>query len=249
MSLPSRGVGAFDTAVLERGSQRSGRIEAELTRLERAHVQLLIDALRPMRRDERVLHVGRSVEAVAALAEHLDCAVDTAVLEQAPPDLDDGVFDAVVDSEIHRRTDLFKYCAQLSRVLRPRGRFTFTTWCVPDDVPPDNRHIQALDRQTRVVAQPWSRYFAALTSNGFVPYQVIDLTRQAIPYWRLRLESARRSGIEAAFLAAYTNRAAGLVLVAAERFNAMPRAVSPASATVALPPPPAVRSAFGLAYD
>ena len=56
--------------------------------------------------------------------------------------------------------------------------------------------------------QPRARYFAALTSNGFVPYVIADLTRQAIAYWQLRRQSAHRTGIEQAFLDAYLSQAA-----------------------------------------
>ena len=71
--------------------------------------------------------------------------------------------------------------------------------------------------------QPRARYFAALTSNGFVPYVIADLTRQAIAYWQLRRQSAHRTGIEQAFLDAYLSQAACLLLVASECFGSLRR--------------------------
>ena len=213
-----QGLGAYDETVGD--GTREGHdelIAIQLRRMERARIELTTDCLGSVSARERILHGGRSAETVTSLRERFGCSVYE--FDDSCAHFADGIFDVVVDDEIHLKKDLFAHCAEVGRLLRPRGRYVFTALCCNDGADPGTDDMNLLYRQVGVVAQPRARYFAALTSNGFVPYVVADLTAQVVPYWQLRTRSRHRTGIDRACLSAYLSQTACLLLVAAERFG------------------------------
>ena len=129
---------------------------------------------------------------------------------------DAGSFDGVVTNETTMYVDLSALYREFARLLRPGGRYACVTWCVNDLVGStvDTRRI---DAHYGCAMHLRGAYFAALAAHGLVPYAVTDLTADAIPYWELRSRSVHRTGIEPAFLAAYRQRAAAFMLIAADR--------------------------------
>lgn len=126
-----------------------------------------------------------------------------------------GYFDGAVTNETTMYVDLFALYGEFARVLRPGGRYVCVTWCVNDTVG-STVDTQRIDAHYGCAMHRRSAYFKALAEHDFVPYAVVDLTPDAIPYWDLRTHSAHRTGIESAFLRAYRERAANFLLLAAE---------------------------------
>jgi len=56
-----------------------------------------------------------------------------------------------------------------------------------------------------------------MATHGLVPYRVLDLTREAIPYWELRSASHHRTGIEQAFLNAHRSNHLNFLVMAADK--------------------------------
>jgi hypothetical protein len=249
-----QGVGAHDAKFLDvrAGRGRLDWIAGELRRLELAGMELLADSVGPVARDGQVLHVGGSADLGRALRARFGDVVYPH--DERWTGLADGSFDAVVDSDIGLTTDPFARCAEFSRLLRRRGRYVFATWCVNDLAGRGTGDIRLLNDMLGARAQPRARYIAALASTGFVPYIIVDLTRQAIPYWHLRLRSPQRTGMERAFLAAVSSNSASLVLMAAERSgdpcgrSSPPTTPDDGPAMVTRWTPPECPN-FGLAYD
>ncbi len=213
-----QGVGPYDATVLGIPlPQRQARIDSELRRLERAHIELLIDALGPLAPTYRAAHFGRSPDIVRELKERFGCVVDQ--WRSFGANVEHARHDAVVDEEIRSTSDLFAHCATLARVVRPRGRCVFTALSINDGADRDCREVTLLREQFGIIARPRATYFAALTSNGFVPDIVADMTRQAVPYWELRHRSAGHTTLDRVVLSGYLGQTVCLLLVAAERFS------------------------------
>jgi geranyl diphosphate 2-C-methyltransferase len=119
--------------------------------------------------------------------------------------------------------DLSELYREFRRLLRPGGRYVFITWCVNDGIGP-SRDTGRIDAHYGCAMHRRGEYFAALAANDLIPYKVIDLTSDAMPYWELRSHSQHRTGIEDAFRNAYSTRAANFLLVATDRVEAEGRA-------------------------
>ena len=216
------GLGAYDPSVLLASAPTRGeRIAAELGRLERARTTVLLDALEPIAGGERLLDVGLPRDSVDLVRQRFRCAVVDGGRDWTS--FPDSHFAAVVHEGLPRAIDLFERFGELARILRPRGRCVLSAWCVNDHVTEDDNDIRRLDHDVGLSAHPRARLFAALTSNGLVPYVISDLTTQAVPYWKLRLHADSQTGVEGTFLAAYLSHKASLLLVVAERFSAPKR--------------------------
>ncbi len=238
------GVGDFDHAVLDlTGDARESAILAELHRLENRQTELILDALGTLGAGDRVLDAGSGrggtsfmlhdrfgcfVEGISISAYQVEFANRLArerrcgdrvrfelrnMLRTGYPD---GRFDAVVTNETTMYVDLFELYRELARLLCPGGRYALITWCVDDGRGP-SADTDRIDSHYGCAMHRRAEYFAALAAGMLVPYKVVDLTTEGVPYWELRAQSAHRTGIEEAFLSAYRQRAANFLLVAAER--------------------------------
>ncbi len=238
------GVGDFDHAVLDMpAGAREDAILAELHRLENRQTELILDALGVLGAGNRVLDAGSGRGGTSfMLHDRFGCLVDGVSISTYQVDFANQLarergcagavrfhlrnmlrtgypedhFDAVVTNETTMYVDLFELCRELGRILRPGGRYVLITWCVSDGIGP-NAHTRRIDSHYGCAMHQRREYFAALGAGMLVPYEVVDLTAEAIPYWELRTQSIHRTGIEEAFLNAYRQRAANFLLVAAER--------------------------------
>ncbi|HEU4427089.1 MAG TPA: methyltransferase domain-containing protein [Pilimelia sp.] len=238
------GVGDFDHAVLDLPEPtREEAILAELHRLENQQTELILDAFGTLGADDRLLDAGSGRGGTSfMLHDRFGCLVDGITISTYQVQFatrlahDRGCadkvrfhlrnmlrtgfpaehFDAVVTNETTMYVNLFALYRELRRILRPGGRYVFITWCVNDGIGP-TADTQRIDAHYGCAMHRRSEYFAALAANALVPYQVVDLTTDAMPYWTLRSHSQHRTGIEQAFLNAYRRRAANFLLVATER--------------------------------
>jgi geranyl diphosphate 2-C-methyltransferase len=238
------GVGDFDHAILKLPAPaREPAVLQELHRLETRQTELILDTLSPVRAEERLLDAGSGRGGTAfMLHDRFGCAVDGVTISSYQVEFAtrlaqqrgcaDNVrfhlrnmlrtgfpreyFDAVVTNETTMYVDLFELYREFARILRPGGRYVFITWCIDDRTGP-TADTERIDHHYGCHMHRRSTYFAALAACGLVPYQVVDLTADAIPYWQLRTHSQHRTGIEAAFLNAYRERAANFLLVGTEQ--------------------------------
>jgi geranyl diphosphate 2-C-methyltransferase len=238
------GVGEFDRSILQPHAEiREKPLLAELHRMENRQTDMIINSLGRVGRAGRVLDAGSGRGGTAfMLHDRFGCLVDGVTTSTYQVDFSrrlaaergcadtvrfhfqnmlrtgfpDNSFDRVVANETTMYVDLFDLYREFARVIRPGGLCVFITSCISDVVGPTSQDVQEINRHYGCTIHTRSSYFKALVSNDFIPYKVIDLTAQAIPYWELRIQSAHRTGIEDAFLRAYLTRAANFFLVGAE---------------------------------
>lgn len=238
------GVGDYDHAILDLpDAEREPAILRELHRMENRQTELILDALAPLRPDGRVLDAGSGRGGTAfMLHDRFGCHVDGVTLSAYQVEFASrlarergsagrvafhlrnmvrtgfgtGTFDGVVTNETTMYVDLGALYREFARLLKPGGRYACITWCVNDPVG-STVDTQRIDAHYGCAMHRRGAYFAALAAHGLVPYTVTDLTADAVPYWELRSHSVHRTGIEPAFLAAYRQRAANFLLIAADR--------------------------------
>jgi geranyl diphosphate 2-C-methyltransferase len=243
------GVGDFDHTILDLpGDRREPALLAELHRLENRQTELILDALGPISTGDRLLDAGSGrggtsfmlhdrfgchvdgitisayqVEYASRLAAQRHCASEVAFHQRnmVRTGFPAGHFAGVVTSETTMYVDLRELYQEFARVTRLGGRYVVITWCVNDLTGPTEDTCR-IDTHYGCAMHRRSDYFKALAENDFVPATVVDLTPDAIPYWELRIHSTHRTGIEEAFLAAYRQRAANFLMIAAD--YARPRA-------------------------
>lgn len=80
------------------------------------------------------------------------------------------------------------------------------------------RAVSAINSHYICDIHPRSAYFKAMAEHGLVPITTVDLTEATIPYWRMRARSPHLvTGIEDAFIEAYTGGSFHYLLIAADR--------------------------------
>jgi len=238
------GVGDFDHAILDLPvPDREAAVLAELHRLETQQTELILDTLSPVGAGNRLLDAGSGRGGTAfMLHDRFGCRVDGITISRYQVEFATDLarrrgcadhvrfhfrnmlrtgfppasFDGVVTNETTMYVDLFALYREFARLLRPGGRYVLITWCVDDRTGP-TADTARIDRHYGCHMHRRSTYFAALAAGGLVPYRVVDLTAEAIPYWELRTHSQHRTGIETAFLNAYRGGAANFLLVGSER--------------------------------
>lgn len=238
------GVGDFDHSILGLAPEvREQALLRELHRLENRQTDMVADTFGEMTPDSRILDAGSGRGGTSfMLHDRFGCAVDGVTISSYQvefanrlargrgasqvrfhfqnmlrTEFPDGHFTGIVTNETTMYVDLYDLFAEFARLLVPGGRYVAVTWCINDVVGTTSSEIQEIDRHYGCHMHRRSTYFAALAATGFVPYRVVDLTADAIPYWQLRTHSQHRTGIEAAFLNAYRGRAANFLLVGTEQ--------------------------------
>ncbi|MFC0842743.1 geranyl diphosphate 2-C-methyltransferase [Streptomyces noboritoensis] len=239
------GVGPYDPAVLQGPeATRDQRIIEELHRLESAQAELVLDHLGPLTPADHVLDAGSGRGGTSFMAHaRFGCRVDGVSISQYQVDfataesarrgtadqvrfhfrnmLDTGLATgsrkAVWTNETTMYVDLAEAFAEFARLLEFGGRYVCVTGCSNDVTGGRSQAVSRIDSHYTCNIHPRSAYFAALAANGLVPIDVIDLTRQAIPYWELRARSSVATGIEESFLTAYREGSFHYLLIAADR--------------------------------
>jgi geranyl diphosphate 2-C-methyltransferase len=128
-----------------------------------------------------------------------------------------GGYRGIWNNESTMYVDLFDLFAEHSRQLEFGGRYVTITGCYNDVTGGRSRAVSQIDQHYICNIHPRSEYFKALSDNGFVPINVVDLTQATIPYWELRAQSSVATGIEDPFLTAYKEGSFHYLLIAADR--------------------------------
>jgi geranyl diphosphate 2-C-methyltransferase len=239
------GIGDVDWSVLESPAEvRETRVIEELHRLECAQADLLLDHLGAVGPQDRLLDAGcgRGGSSLVA-ASRFGCRVDGVSISQAQVDfateqakrrgvgdsvrfhlrdmLDTGfptgAFQASWNNESTMYVELGPLFAEHARLLRRGGRYVCITGCYNDSYGLPSRAVSQINAHYICDIHPRSTYFKEMAANRLVPVSVVDLTAATIPYWRLRAESSLATGIESAFLDAYTGGSFQYLLIAADR--------------------------------
>jgi geranyl diphosphate 2-C-methyltransferase len=234
------GVGDYDRSILQLPPEaRETAILRELHRLENRQTELILDTLGDVGPTGRVLDAGSGRGGTAfMLHDRFGCFVDGVTISRYQVDFATrlagergcadhvafhfrnmlrtgfpaGRYDAVVTNETTMYVDLFELYGEFARIVRPGGRYVVITWCV-NDIVGESPEVAWINEHYGCRMHHRSQYFATLAQCGFVPYRVVDLTADAIPYWELRSQSRHHTGVEDAFLNAYRSRAANFLLV------------------------------------
>lgn len=235
------GVGEYDESVLAGPEER---VIAELHRLETAQADVLLDHLGPVMPEERLLDGGSGRGGTSFMANRrFGCRVDGVSISEKQVDfaneqaarwgvadrvrfhfrnmLDTG-FDTesmhgIWTNETTMYVDLLDLFAEFSRLLRRGSRYVCVTGCYNDVTGGRSKAVSQIDERYTCSVHARSEYFKALTANGFVPINVVDLTPATIPYWELREKSSVATGVEKSFLTAYREGSFHYLLIAADR--------------------------------
>ena len=128
-----------------------------------------------------------------------------------------GAFRGIWNNESTMYVDLHTLFAEHARQLAPGGRYVTITGCYNDVTGGRSRAVSQIDQHYICNIHARGDYFKALSDNGFVPINVVDLTAATIPYWELRAKSPVATGIEQPFLTAYREGSFHYLLIAADR--------------------------------
>jgi geranyl diphosphate 2-C-methyltransferase len=239
------GIGDYDPSVLAGPEEtRDDRITRELHRLETAQAEVLLDHLGRVGPQDRLLdggsgrggtsfmanaRFGASVDGVTISKYQVDFAneqarkreVDDQVKFHFRNMLDTG-FDSnsrrgIWTNETTMYVDLYPLYMEFARLLDYGGRYVCVTGCYNDVTGGRSKAVSRIDEHYTCNIHPRSDYFKALSANGLVPINVVDLTAQTIPYWELRQKSSLATGIEEPFLTAYREGSFHYLLIAADR--------------------------------
>jgi geranyl diphosphate 2-C-methyltransferase len=239
------GIGAYDPAVLETTEDvRDDAIIAEMHRLETAQADVLLDHLGPIQPVDRLLDAGCGRGGTSIMANlRFGCQVDgVSISEQQvgfanreavkrgvedrvkyhhrnmlDTGFETGAFQGIWNNESTMYVDLFQLFAEHARQLAPGGRYVTITGCYNDVTGGRSRAVSQIDQHYICNIHARGEYFKALSANGFVPINVVDLTEATIPYWELREKSSVATGIEDPFLTAYREGSFHYLLIAADR--------------------------------
>jgi geranyl diphosphate 2-C-methyltransferase len=239
------GLGDYDPAVLDAPeATRDQAIIAEMHRLETAQADVLLDHLGRVAPTDRLLDAGCGRGGTSVMAhQRFGCQVDgISISEQQvrfanehvrqrgidgsvryhlrnmlDTGFETGVFQGIWNNESTMYVDLYDLFAEHARQLRPGGRYVTITGCYNDVTGGRSRAVSQIDQHYICNIHARGDYFKALSANGFVPINVVDLTAATIPYWELRAKSSVATGIEQPFLTAYREGSFHYLLIAADR--------------------------------
>jgi geranyl diphosphate 2-C-methyltransferase len=239
------GVGPVDRSVLDVAeSERDQAVITELHRLETAQAELLLDALGPVRPQDRLLDAGCGRGGTSLLANaRFGCQVDGITLSSKQADFANeqaeqrgvadrvafhtgnmlrtgftpGAYQGVWNNESTMYVDLMDLFAAHSRLLRPGGRYVTITGCYNEVYGQPSKAVSTINAHYECNIHGRSEYFRALAANRLVPVEVRDLTPQTLPYWELRAGSSVATGIEEAFMSSYRDGSFQYLLIAADR--------------------------------
>lgn len=239
------GIGDYDPSVLDDPAEtRDERIIAELHRLETAQADLLLDHLGQIGAGDRLLDAGSGRGGTSFMAhDRFGCRVDGVSISEYQVEFantqaagrgvadqvrfhfanmldtgfDTGAMHGIWTNETTMYVDLNELFAEFARLLCYGGRYVCITGCSNDVTGGRSKAVSTIDEHYLCNIHPRSAYFTALSANGLVPIQVIDLTAHTIPYWELRARSSVATGIEQPFLTAYREGSFHYLLVAADR--------------------------------
>ncbi|MBB5159633.1 geranyl diphosphate 2-C-methyltransferase [Saccharopolyspora phatthalungensis] len=239
------GIGDPDWSVTEGDPETAHeRTTKELHRLETRQAEFLLGHLGKIDPGQRIMDAGCGRGGSSFMAhERFGCTVDGISISRKQVDFaneqarqrevtgkvtfhqtnmldtgfETGSMQAIWNNESTMYTNLHDLFAEHARLLSRGGRYVTITGCYNDVYGLPSRAVSTINAHYICDIHPRSGYFRAMAANRLVPCAVVDLTNATLPYWRLRAKSPLATGIEEAFIEAYTSGSFQYLLIAADR--------------------------------
>lgn len=242
------GLGDYDRRLLHAAAgERQTQLISEMHRLEGAQSERLLSLLGEVGPEERILDAGAG-RGGTSLAAHqrFGCRIDGVDTARSQVDFANqlamdrgcadrvrfhfqnlvatefptGHFHRVIVNEATMYVDLDEAFAELTRVLQPGGAVVLFTWCRNDAVAATCAQTTVIDANYVCNTHRRSEYFRSLATHQLTPRLVLDLTKDATPYFELRRQ-IRAFGSEAsadeACLTGYQRNLLQYIAVVADR--------------------------------
>lgn len=220
------GLGDYDRRLLHAPpAEREAKLLAEMHRLEAAQSERLLSLLGEVAPEERILDAGcgRGGTSFAAY-QRFGCRIDGVDIAHYQVDFANqmaaergcaervrfhyqnlvatrfpaGYFSRIIVNEATMYADLDEAFAELSRVLKQSGTLVLFTWCRNDTVAPTCPQTTVIDASYVCRTHQRSEYFRALAAHRLTPRLVLDLTKEATPYFELRRQMSAFGSEESA---------------------------------------------------
>jgi len=235
------GIGDYDPAVLTAGEDA---IIKEMHRLETAQAEVLLDHLGDIKSTDALMDGGSGRGGTSFMAnQRFGCQVDGVTISEEQvrfandqaqqrgvagkvkfhfknmldTGFETGSRRAIWTNETTMYVDLHQLFGEFARLIPHGGRYVCITGCYNDVTGGRSRAVSQIDQHYICNIHARGDYFKALSDNGFVPINVVDLTAATIPYWELRERSSVATGVEKPFLTAYREGSFHYLLIAADR--------------------------------
>lgn len=214
-----------------------------LSKLERSQIDTMIEFMRPIERDQRILDAGCGrggtsivisqnfdVEIVGINISDYQVAfandivkkralqrIQFRVMDYLSPEFPDDYFDHVVVNEVTQYAlSLPRLFAGFQRVLKREGRITVATWCMREDYSGE-LWASRINEHYGLRMHTIGAYVNALTPL-FGRVRSEDYSRMAQPYFTLRNKWTMRSGVEPYFMEGFSsNKLVYLFITATEK--------------------------------
>lgn len=208
------GLGDYDRQLLHAAPfEREAKLLVEMHRLEGTQSEGLLSLLGEVAPAERILDAGcgrggtsfaayqrfgcrldgvdiarYQVDCANRIAEEKGCAdqVQFHYRNMVDSEFPAGHFNRIIANEATMYADLDEAFAEFARVLLPSGTLVLFTWCRNDAVAATCPQTTVIDANYVCRTHQRSEYFRALASHRLTPRVVLDLTKEAIPYFELR---------------------------------------------------------------
>lgn len=208
------GLGDYDQRLLHAApAEREVKLLAEMHRLEVAQSERLLSLLGEVQPEERILDAGSGRGGTSFAAyERFGCRIDGVDIARyqvdfanqlaaergcaervrfhyqnmVETDFPAGHFSRIIANEVTMYVDLDEVFAEFSRVLKQSGTLVLFTWCRNDTVAPTCPQTAVIDANYVCRTHQRSEYFRALAVHRLTPRLVLDLTKEATPYFELR---------------------------------------------------------------
>ncbi|PIS47772.1 MAG: hypothetical protein COT17_01680 [Elusimicrobia bacterium CG08_land_8_20_14_0_20_51_18] len=120
-----------------------------------------------------------------------------------------GSFDRVLACESTEHADLSRFFASLSGVAKKKARLVIVAWT---SNPSGKKGLAELSRVNRAYVTRMQDYLEIPAAHGWVLREKIDLTAGTFFYWKLRKDSAVKSGTEDLMTGVFGKRLATYML-------------------------------------
>lgn len=245
------GLGDYDRQLLNAPpAVREAQLLTEMHRLECAQSERLLSLLGEVAPEERILDAGSGRGGTSFAAyQRFGCRIDGVDIARYQVDFANqvaakrgcadqvrfhyqnmvdtefpsGHFSRIIANEATMYADLGEAFAEFARLLEQSGTLVLFTWCRNDTVAPTCPQTTVIDANYVCRTHQRSEYFRALAAHQLTPRLVLDLTKEATPYFELRRQMRAFGSEESADEAYRTGYQSNLLQYMAVVVDRIPR--------------------------